>query len=106
MELEQPRGRSIDSNLSILDLFSFDVAVGKRLRWNLEQLFQKYERGIERHTRSLLEKVARDQFDVNEELIELFAAKLLNFVRNPFCIEKAINSFPGIAGFQPTDAAL
>ncbi len=106
LELEQPRGRSIDSNLSILDLFSFDVAVGKRLRWNLEQLFQKYERGIERHTRSLLEKVARDQFDVNEELIELFAAKLLNFVRNPFCIEKAINSFPGIAGFQPTDAAL
>jgi hypothetical protein len=106
LALEQPHGRSIDSNLSMLDLFSFDVAGGRRLRSNLEQLFQKYESGIERHTRSLLDKISRNQFDVNEELVELFAAKLLNFTRNPFCIEKVLNSFPGLAGVQPTDAAL
>jgi hypothetical protein len=104
--LEQPRGRSIDSTLSMLDLFSFDVAGGRRLRSNFEQLFHKYEHGIERHTRSLLEMVSRNQFNVNEELVELFASKLLNFVRNPFCIEKVLNSFPGVASLEPTDAAL
>jgi len=106
LTLEQPHGRPIHSNLAMLDLFSFDVAGGKRLRSNLEQLFQKYEQGIERHTRSLLQKISQRIFDVKEELVELFAAKLLNFVRNPFCIEKVLNSFPGVADFQPTDAGL
>jgi hypothetical protein len=26
--------------------------------------------------------------DIKAEIIGLFAAKLLNFIRNPFCIEK------------------
>lgn len=71
----------------------------------MERLFQKYEQGIERHTRSLLHKLSQWNFDVKEDLVELFAAKLLNFVRNPFCIEKVLNSFPGIANVQPTHAA-
>jgi len=106
LTLEQAHGRPIHSNLAMLDLFSFDVAGGMRLRSNLEELFQKYEQGIERQTRSLLEKLSRQNFDVKDELVELFAAKLLNFVRNPFCIEKVLNSFPGVASFQPTDAGL
>ena len=40
------------------------------------------------------------------EIIDLFAAKLLNFIRNPFCIEKVLNSFPGVASYDPTDPAL
>jgi hypothetical protein len=106
LALEQPHGRPIHSNLAMLDLFSFDIAGGKRLRSNLEQLFQKYEQGIERHTRALLEKLSQRELDVREELVELFAAKLLNFVRNPFCIEKVLNSFPGVANVQPTNPGL
>lgn len=106
LTLEQPHGRPIHSNLAMLDLFSFDVAGGKRLRSNLEQLFQKHEQGIERHTRSLLQKLSQRLFDVKEELVELFAMKLLSFVRNPFCIEKVLNSFPRVANFQPTEAGL
>jgi hypothetical protein len=44
--------------------------------------------------------------DIKAEIIDLFAAKLLNFIRNPFCIEKVLNSFPGVASYDPTDPAL
>ena len=95
--LENPRGRSIDATLSMLDLFSFDVQGGSRLRVNLEELFHKYEVDVESHTRGLLAKLAARDADIKAEIIDLFAAKLLNFVRNPFCIEKVLNSFPGVA---------
>jgi hypothetical protein len=104
--LENPRGHAIASTLSMLDLFSFDVPGGGRIRMNLEALFHKYEENIETHTRSLLEKLAKSSADIKAEIIDLFAAKLLNFVRNPFCIEKVLNSFPGVGAYEPTDPEL
>jgi len=106
IELETPRGRAIASNLSMLDLFSFDVPGGGRFRMNLEALFHKYEKNVVTHTRSLLEKLARGSADLKAEIIDLFAAKLLNFVRNPFCIEKVLNSFPGVTAYEPIDPDL
>ena len=44
--------------------------------------------------------------DIKAEIINLFAAKMLNFVRNPFSIVKVLNSFPGLASYDPTDPAL
>jgi hypothetical protein len=104
--LENPRGHSIDATLSMLDLFSFDVPGGSRLRVNLEELFHKYEVNVESHTRGLLAKLAVRDADIKAEIIDLFAEKLLNFIRNPFCIEKVLNSFPGIASYEPTDPEL
>lgn len=104
--LENPRGHAIASTLSMLDLFSFDVPRGDPLRLNLETLFRKYEANVEVHTRSLLEKLAVGSADIKAELVDLFAAKLLNFVRNPFCIQKVLNSFPGVGAFEPTDPEL
>jgi hypothetical protein len=72
------------STLSMLDLFSFDVSGGGRIRMNLETLFHKYEANVEIFTKSLLEKLALGSADIKTELIDLLAAKLLNFVRNPF----------------------
>jgi hypothetical protein len=100
--LENPRGRPIASNLSMFDLFSFDVPGGGRIRTNLEALFHKYELNVETHTKSLLQKLARGSNDIKAEIIDLFAAKLLNFVRNPFCIEKVLNTFPAVVGLEPT----
>jgi hypothetical protein len=88
----------------MLDLFSFDVPGGGRIRTNLEALFHKYELNVETHTKSLLLKLARGSDDIKAEIIDLFAAKLLNFVRNPFCIEKVLKSFP--AALEPTDRDL
>jgi hypothetical protein len=104
--LENPGGRSIDATLSMLDLFSFDVPGGGRLRVNLEELFHKYEVNVESHTRGLVAKLAVRDADIKAEIIDLFAAKLLNFIRNPFCIEKVLNSFPGVASYEPTDPEL
>ena len=97
---------AIASTLSMLDLFSFDVLGGGRVRMNLETLFHKYEANIAIHTKGLLEKLAAGSADIKTELIDLFAAKLLNFVRNPFCIQKVLNSFPGVGRYEPTDPEL
>ena len=104
--LESQNGRLIGSNLSLFDLFSFDIPGGSSLRLNFESLFQKYEAHIEAHTKSLLTKLNARSRDIKVEIIDLFAAKLLNFVRNPFSIVKVLNSFPGVASYDPADPAL
>lgn len=106
IDLESPRGHAIERTLSMFDLFSFDVPHGGRIRSNLEELFHRYEANIESDTRSLLEKLSRSSPDIKNELVNLFAAKLLNFIRNPFCIEKVLNSFPAFRGYEPTDPGL
>jgi len=82
IELESPRGHTITSTLTMLDLFSFDVPGGCPLRMNFETLFEKYETSIETHTKNLLQKLTNGSADIKTELVDLFAAKLLNFVRN------------------------
>jgi hypothetical protein len=106
LSLENPNGKTIWKNLSLFDLFSFDVLDGNGLRLNFESLFQKYETSIEVHTKSLLAKLNRNDSDIKTEIIDLFAAKLLNFVRNPFSVAKVLNSFRGLANYDPTDPAL
>jgi hypothetical protein len=105
LALESPTGRPIGSNLSLSDLFSFDVPGDSRLRLNFESLFHKYEGYIKSHTQGLLAKLNTGSGDIKAEIIDLFAAKLLNFIRNPFSIVKMLNSFPGVASYVPTDAA-
>lgn len=106
LALESPKGRPIGSNLSLFDLFSFDVQGTSPLRLNFEKLFQKYETSIEVHTKNLLAKLNRNDPDIKAEIVDLFAAKLLNFVRNPFSIAKVLNSFPGLTRYDPADPAL
>lgn len=106
LALESQSGRPIGSNLSLFDLFSFDVLDDNRLRHNFEVLFQKYEGHIEVHAKKLLAKLNARCGDVRAEIVDLFAAKLLNFVRNPFSIVKVLNSFPGLASYDPADPAL
>ena len=68
-----------------------------RVRLNFDFLFHKYEGYIEAHTQSLLAKLNAGSGDIKAEVINLFAAKLLNFVRNPFSIVKVLDSFPDLA---------
>jgi hypothetical protein len=106
IQLEEPDGRSIKHNMSVFDLFSFDVPEGGVVRMNLESLFHKYETDTSTHTRSLLAKLAVRSGDIKAEIIDLFAAKLLNFARNPFCIPKVLNTFGKVGTYEPTDPAL
>jgi hypothetical protein len=106
LALESGNGRAIGTNLSLFDLFSFDVPDGGSVRHNFESLFHKYEKHIAVHPRSLLAKLNADSKDIKAEIIDLFTAKLLNFVRSPFCIPKVLNTFPGLAAYDPTDPGL
>lgn len=102
LQLESPSGQSIGNNMALSDLFSFDVD-GSGLRLNFESLFKQYEDTIETHTRSLLAKLDAGKSDIKDEIIGLFASKLLNFVRNPYSIRKMLNTFPVLSNLPPTD---
>jgi hypothetical protein len=103
IRLSKPEPRAIGGNLKIDDLFSFDVEPKAHLRENFEDLFQQYERSVATLTQSLLEKVAAKSSDVVAELVDLFAAKLMNFARNPYCVRKMLSTFPAIKGMRPTN---
>ncbi|WFU07499.1 hypothetical protein QA648_36430 (plasmid) [Rhizobium sp. CB3171] len=104
--LEKPNGNPIDRNLSLFDLFSFDVPGGSDLRRNFEALFHTYEADIQDLTTSLLAKLKAGSRDVGVEIIGVFAAKLLNFVRNPYSIVKVLNTFPDLGRYDPTNPLL
>jgi hypothetical protein len=84
LALESPNGTLIRKSLSLDDIFSFDVPGGRQLRLNFESLFHKYEGHIKTHTKNLLAKLNGRGRDIKAEIIDLFAAKLISFVRNPF----------------------
>jgi hypothetical protein len=104
--LQRPDGVSISETLALSDLFSFDV-VDDVHRHNLESEFQEYERDIAQHSRTLLQKLASDDStNIKAELLGLFAAKFLTFLRNPYSVAKVLNTVGTAADYQPTDARL
>ena len=103
LSLDSVRGTKISSNLAFRDLFSFDVIRSQALRSNLETMFQEYEGVIETNTVGLIDKLQRGQGDIKKEILELFAAKLMNFLRNPYSVKKVLNILGGLLRFRPTD---
>ncbi|MDN8007214.1 hypothetical protein QZN06_01380 [Burkholderia multivorans] len=106
ISLEKPDGNRISKNLSASDIFSFDVVGDSDKRLNFEALFQKYESQAATHTNNLLDKLKENNKDIKTEIIDLFSAKFLNFVRNPFSVAKIINTFHGLAAHDPTNPEL
>ncbi len=96
-QIGPPQRRRIEKNLAIQDLFSFDVIPKTDQRLNFERLFQKYESDIERNTNLLLDKVQAGNNELGDQVAALFLAKMMNFARNPYSIEKMLNTF-GILG--------
>jgi len=94
---------SISGNLSLHDLFSFDIEPKAKLRQNFETLFHRYEERLQTHTEALLKKAEVKSTDVAEELIVLFSSKLLNFMRNPYSVPKMLDTFQSITSFRPID---
>ena len=102
LRVENELGRLISENLAIQDLFSFDVSSDKKSRMNFEKLFMRYEKNVKSNTESLLRKLEVWDYDTSNELINLFAAKLLNFARNPYSITKVLNTFGVLTNYVPT----
>lgn len=105
LQVRNPTGSSIKNSLSFQDLFSLDV-VSPSVRNNLEDLFQRYEQDIGTHSRALLAKLCSGTKDIKTEIVELFAAKLMNFLRNPFSVKKVLNTFGSAADYRFVDPAL
>ncbi|MDP4025113.1 hypothetical protein Q8W71_21005 [Methylobacterium sp. NEAU 140] len=104
--LEGSAARSIVNNLSMFDLFSFDILDRTQLRRNFEALFHKYEISVAENTKNLLSKLNSQDGDIKNEIIALFSSKLLGFIRNPYSVQKVINTFSLLAKHSPTDPSL
>jgi hypothetical protein len=78
------------------------------MRSNLEVLFHEYENDISRISYSLIGKLSQSppDNDIKAELIELFAAKFLNFLRNPYSVQKMLSTVGVVANYVPHDPDL
>jgi hypothetical protein len=100
---ESARPVPISKNLSVDDLFSFDI--DGDVRKNLEAQFRSYEDQITEHSRALVRKLAaRQHDDLKEDLLSLFVCKFLAFLRNPNCIRKVLNSLGALPDHHLTAA--
>jgi len=89
------------NNLSFKDLYTFGLTESDQ-RLNFELIFQKYESEINEKTKILIEDW-RNNLDC---LLYVFKSKLMSMIRNPYCIEKTINTFSYAADHYPTNGEL
>ncbi len=103
LRLLNHKGQPISNALAYHDLFSFDVDKNTNIRSNFEDAFNFYESSIKTQTESLIHKLTAGQKDmnVNDEIVNLFIAKLLNYTRNPFSIHKVLNTFGVLTNYVP-----
>jgi|SRR5579871_5772488 len=105
LTLDSSQGTLIAKTLVLRDLFSFDVLEDKT-RFNFESRFQQYEADMEGNTLSFLRKLDEGSGDINEELLQIFISKFMNFLRNPYSITKILNNIGSVLNFHPTDPAV
>ena len=103
VSIDSEIGVSICKNLSLNDLFSFDVLGKEASKYNFEKLFHSYEVIIKANTESLLSKIHSPKTDVKLEIFNIFRSKFLNFIRNPYSIKKILNTFSELKSVIPTD---
>lgn len=99
--LSDERGVKIEKNLSFDDLYSLEI-LDDTTRDNFEQYFSKLESKIEELTKEVL---ASEQLD-KDILLTLFNAKLINVIRNPYCILSTINTYFNLCNYTPVDQNL
>ena len=106
IELENQRGLSISNALAHEDLFSYDV-LSKEWRLNLESAFQRHETRIGPLSRELLQITDGDDLSLlAKTLKQLFIAKFINFLRNPYSVCKVLDTIGVAATYEPTNPAL
>lgn len=102
--LDSDRGVRAEKNLAFQDLFSFEVQGNVRV--NLEKCFGRYENDIPIYTQRFMSKLIARQGDITEEYLGLLTCKILNFLRNPYCVPKVLNTLgPDIDEYHPADPA-
>lgn len=104
-QLTSPKGVLIEKNLSLKDLYTFEV-FSDEARCNFEAFFKKYEDRVEKLTFNLLLKVEGGAPITEVDVTELIACKFLSFIRTPYGIKKALNTFRPVLNSQPLESSL
>ncbi|WP_256674226.1 hypothetical protein [Pseudomonas sp. DE0010] len=107
VRLTNVEGVRIKKNLSFDDLFSFDVK-NPSLRKNLESFFHRFEVGLAPAADLLVsESKVNSGSDVLKRAAEqVFKAKFMGWIRNPYSIARTIDMYKGLIGMYPTDPLL
>lgn len=100
-KLGNENGVKIEKNLSFDDLYSLEI-FDDATRDNFEQYFSQLEFKIEH----LTEKILVSEQLCKDILLTLFNAKLMNVIRNPYCILSTLNTYSDICKYIPTDKKL
>lgn len=101
IRLDGPRRVRIQKNLVFPDLFSFSAPDGTSVRENFESLFQRYENRMSIVSTKVVDAVKSGK--VSRDLMkELFGCKMINFIRSPYSVQKAMNTFGAATAFRPT----
>mgnify|MGYP000996415291 CR=1 FL=1 len=88
-------------NLSYFDLYTFELLDGGQ-RHCFERLFRRLEDVVGICTNKILDG---SEFTV-DDFLNVFKAKILNMIRNPFCIEFTLNNFKQLSGSYPVNQEL
>ena len=91
----------IEQNLTFNDLYSLEI-FDDGTRENFEKYFCQLEEKVEVLTKEVL---ASEKLD-KDILLTLFNAKLMNVIRNPYCILSTLNTYSDICKYIPTDKKL
>lgn len=101
IELSSPSTIKAEKNLSYKDLYTFEILDNVQ-RLCFEMLFQRLENSVIENTNKIIDEKS---FTV-DDFLTVFKAKMLNMIRNPYCIKFTLNSFGGLSDHYPTDAEL
>lgn len=105
LKCDRQSGVKIEKNLSEYDLFTYFIN-DDGLRHNLENVFNDYESSVLSSTQNLMCKLEKGSRDITYEITNLLLYKLMNFIRNPHCIEKVLNTFEPFIGKYPLEPSL
>ncbi|MFZ0023689.1 hypothetical protein [Acinetobacter sp.] len=91
----------IEQNLTFNDLYSLEI-FDDGTRDNFEKYFCQLEEKVEVLTKEVLasEKLDKDIF------LTLFNAKLMNVIRNPYCILSTLNTYSSLCNYTPINQNL
>lgn len=107
VRLTDSKGVKIQKNLSFNDLYSFDMQ-NQSLRKNLEAFFNKFETDLVPAAALL---ISESKSNFSSDLLKgaaekVFKAKLMGWIRNPYCIARTIDMYKWVVGLYPTDPIL
>lgn len=94
-------GVRIEKNLTFNDLYSLEI-FDDGTRDNFEKYFCQLEEKIEELTKKILTSGRLDKCI----LLALFNAKLMNVIRNPYCILSTINTYSNLCNYIPVNQYL